>query len=542
MSTLFGFMFWVSVYFTLLGILYYFLIRPQDNPAFSRSFMLGGLMISLVAGAGVFIRTAGIAPTDMGGVLTLPEVVVYASEGLEKSQWQIRDYLFARQGVLILSFAISFLVFLRFAGSLVYLVVKWRILKGRKIDGLFVIPMRGDHTPFSFFRLVFIPEHLLGDPGLEKVLLHERAHIMKLHSLDLVFLEMLSIVFWFHPVIWYLRREIKMQHEFEADRYVLDHKVDKVFYQQMLINYSFRAYCHPITNPFNFSPLKKRVMMMNKQSKKSKTGMILGMLTSLTLFTGMLLLQSAGQKAHQLPQKVDNPDETSVTVVGYLSEAASQSQATTVTVVGHLPEVASQSQATPPPVNGADSEADVVFTVVEEQPHFPGGEEALMKFLQANLRYPSEAREAGLQGTVFVSFVIEKDGSSSDTKVLRGVGESLDQEALRVINAMSNWNPGRQRGKVVRVQYNMPIRFVLNGGDKKDEETDADKFWRSATQRMAEEMAIFIDGKKIDTDMEQLNEIIKPEDIESINILKNETARELYGYDNVILITRKKPE
>ncbi len=264
MNTLINYMFWVSAYLLLLWVVYHFIIRPQRNPTFSRGFILGGLVISVVAATGVFFSTSGITINEMGGVLTLPEVVVYASEGLERSQLHIRDYLFTRQGILHFSLFISLLVFIRFAGSLVYLVVKWRILKGRKINGLFVIPMRGDLTPYSFFRLVFIPERLLGDPGLDQVLLHEQAHIIKLHSLDLVFLELLSIFLWFHPVIWYLRQEIKMQHEFEADRYVLDHKVEKSYYQQLLINYSLRSYCLPITNPFNFSPLKKRVMMMNK--------------------------------------------------------------------------------------------------------------------------------------------------------------------------------------------------------------------------------------------------------------------------------------
>jgi beta-lactamase regulating signal transducer with metallopeptidase domain len=164
----------------------------------------------------------------------------------------------------------------------------------------FVIPMKGDRSPYSFFRLVFIPERLLRDPALDKVLLHEQAHIRKFHSLDLIFLEVLSIFFWFHPVIWYLRREIKMQHEYEADRYVLDQKVDKASYQQLLINCSFQNYCLPITNPFTFSPLKKRIMMMNKKTKDSKIGILLSLFAAVILFGGMLLLQSAGLQASQL--------------------------------------------------------------------------------------------------------------------------------------------------------------------------------------------------------------------------------------------------
>ncbi len=105
---------------------------------------------------------------------------------------------------------------------------------------------------------------------------------------------------------------------------------------------------------------------------------------------------------------------------------------------------------------------DVIFTVVEDQPSFPGGEEARIRFLQENLRYPQMAREAGIQGTVFVTFVVERDGSVTDVRVLRGIGGGCDEEAVRVVRNMPNWQPGRQRGQAVRVQFNMPIRFVLN--------------------------------------------------------------------------------
>lgn len=105
---------------------------------------------------------------------------------------------------------------------------------------------------------------------------------------------------------------------------------------------------------------------------------------------------------------------------------------------------------------------DVIFTIVEDQPGFPGGDEARMRFLQENLRYPTMARESGIQGTVFVTFVVERDGSVTDVRILRGVGGGLDEEAVRVVRMMPRWNPGRQRGQPVRVQFNMPIRFMLN--------------------------------------------------------------------------------
>ncbi len=104
-----------------------------------------------------------------------------------------------------------------------------------------------------------------------------------------------------------------------------------------------------------------------------------------------------------------------------------------------------------------------IFTVVESMPEFPGGDAARMKFLQENIKYPQLARESGIQGTVYVTFVVETDGRVTDVRVLRGIGGGCDEEAVRVIQAMPRWNPGKQRGKPVRVQFNMPIRFTLQG-------------------------------------------------------------------------------
>lgn len=104
-----------------------------------------------------------------------------------------------------------------------------------------------------------------------------------------------------------------------------------------------------------------------------------------------------------------------------------------------------------------------IFTVVESMPSFPGGDAARMKFLQENIKYPQMARESGIQGTVYVTFVVEPNGKVSDVRVLRGIGGGCDEEAVRVIQSMPKWEAGKQRGKSVRVQFNMPIKFTLQG-------------------------------------------------------------------------------
>lgn len=108
-----------------------------------------------------------------------------------------------------------------------------------------------------------------------------------------------------------------------------------------------------------------------------------------------------------------------------------------------------------------ESENSDVFTIVEEMPSFPGGENARNRFLAENIIYPSKARNAGIQGMAYISFIIDKDGNVTNVKVLRGIGGGCDEEAVRVVELMPQWKPGKQNGKNVRVLFNMPIEFRL---------------------------------------------------------------------------------
>ena len=111
--------------------------------------------------------------------------------------------------------------------------------------------------------------------------------------------------------------------------------------------------------------------------------------------------------------------------------------------------------------DSTDQHKEEVFVVVEDQPEFPGGNEAMIEFLSNNIKYPAEATEKGIEGRVIVNYVVEKDGSISEVQIVRGVDPMLDSEAIRVVESMPNWKPGKQRGKEVRVRFTLPIIFKL---------------------------------------------------------------------------------
>ena len=193
------------------------------------------------------------------------------------------------------------------------------------------------------------------------------------------------------------------------------------------------------------------------------------------------------------------------------------------------------------------------FDVVEEMPQFPGGPSKLFEFLAKNVNYPTEAEKANIQGRVIATFVVEKDGSISNVKVVKSVDPLLDAEAVRVINAMPNWLPGKQNGKEVRVKYTVPISFHLQGKDANVAQYEGTvKYDREAKSKPSELVVVgygsetyqkplvYVDGKEYP--FENINKI-DPKTIDRMDVLKDKEAVDKYGEkakNGVILITTKK--
>jgi TonB family protein len=181
-------------------------------------------------------------------------------------------------------------------------------------------------------------------------------------------------------------------------------------------------------------------------------------------------------------------------------------------------------------VEKAEKEA---FDVVEQMPQFPGGPSALMQFLSQNVKYPVEAHKAGVQGRVIANFVVEKDGSITEAKIVKSVSPELDAEALRVIGSMPNWMPGMQNGEPVRVKYTVPITFKLQGGEKP---AVSHVMIGPEHKGKSKPVEVVIDGKVVDAIvMNSLN----PSDIESIDV---EKAKDDQPKDRIIIKMKQKKE
>ena len=329
-------------------------------------------------------------------------------------------------GVAVLSLRLVWQLF-----SIIRLAV---ISRKQEVEGIMVHLLRGEGSPFSFFRWVFMYPSTLDGKQLHEVMVHECTHVSGLHSLDTLFSELFSIACWFNPFAWLMKQEVRMNLEYLADESVLSDGNARKSYQYHLLGLAYRQPndSAQIANNFNLLPLKKRIKMMNKR-RTSEIGKAKYLLFA--PLAGALLM-------------VSNIESVAREIGGQVPEVAEVQQKA---------EEAKASDATAP----ADTTKNVVYDVTETMPQFPGGQGVMMKYLAANIKYPASAVKAKKQGRVIVAFVIQKDGSVTNARIVRSVDPELDAEALRIVKAMPNWTPGTQDGKPVNVNYTIPVVFSL---------------------------------------------------------------------------------
>lgn len=418
---------------------YVILLRKEPLFRFNRFYLLSALFLSCLVPLIIWLPDSFIrmhTSADGNGMMRsilLAPVIIDATSVKIQSLLPILGYLYL-VGVLLFS--------IRLMARLMR-IYQLRQQAVRSANG--PVPIRWSQTnipPFSFFRTMYLPANLKDEKHLDEVIRHELVHIHSLHSFDIVFTQLMQIVCWMNPFIPLIEKSLREIHEFEADKAVITAGTDPVTYTKILFSQDKTALAVVLGNNFNYSLLKRRLTMFYRKNTRYARLKAVAVLP-LAICIVMIYAIGCKQSANKAPETVVAPDAPAQT-----APAAEPS--------GIVP----PPPPPPPPVEA--KEAGQVYTVVENMPQFPGGDAARTQFMINNIKYPPAAKEKGLQGTVYVSFVVEKDGSISNTKVLKGIGTPCDEEAIRVIQKMPKWVPGTQKGKNVRVQFTMPISFKLN--------------------------------------------------------------------------------
>lgn len=447
--------------------LFYKLLLSRDTfHAFNRATLLLLMLLSLVL---PFVSLSIDEPTVVNNGMVQVEQLLVA--GVTGEDTQPASLTLVQ--VLFMVYMVGVVVSV--GREIVSLAGLYKLISGRDHvttdDGIRIIVIDGDMAPFSWFNNIVISRSDY-ESGRREILIHEMAHISHHHSLDILLCNVLLIFQWFNPAVWLLRRELRNIHEYEADEAVLASGANAAEYQLLLIRKAVGERLFSMANNLNHNSLKKRITMM--LTKRSNPWNRVKVLLTVPV-AAVAVVAFATPKAESLSREIEHESDAIVSsVVKSTSDKAAlvaqgkTSGEETVNAMGRADDTFIAND-----IQRMTSTDDDVYEVVEKMPAFPGGMAELMKYLRSNVRYPVEAHKAGIQGRVVVSFVVNKDGTVKDAKIVRSVDKSIDAEALRVISAMPKWQPGYQDGKAVSVRYTVPVTFRLTGESGKVQSTGA---------------------------------------------------------------------
>ncbi|MGE5399005.1 MAG: M56 family metallopeptidase [Ignavibacteriales bacterium] len=315
-----------------------------------------------------------------------------------------------------------------------------------------IVIMPDSHSPFSFFRTIFIPRERLSDPILCKLMAHEQAHIRMLHSVDLIIYELIMIIQWFNPVVWMLKKELVAQHEFSADMDVIDSGVGRSEYRETLFNYAMCPGGNSVTNNFH-SLLARRIKMLTFQRSD-----IIGktkVLFCIPLPVMILFLLGASKAENFIPatgsaliQTIDHntisPDTAKQLKIQ--NDKTNQPQKSPVSEKLQSGEIPAEKKGITETARDSSS--------LNRLASFPGGWDKFEEYLQKNLPLPA----SGKYRMARVVFVIKTDGSVT-AKMEIGLDPESDKKILRVIDNMPKWNPSIKNGSPTETTIHFPIRI-----------------------------------------------------------------------------------
>ena len=407
----------------LFYVAYWFLLRNLKWFSFNRMLIITFLLLAVLL---PFVSLPG----EISAMpLVLPSVeMMHTAPAAQTVQPDISNAsgvsILSILSIIYISGATFFL--LRFLYSLLQLAVMYvgssRVRKG----GFIIVLQPGEQSPFAFFNLLFVSEAKYRSEKFNEILMHESVHRGQWHSLDIIILELISIVQWFNPFVWLFRRALKSQHEYLADRGVIEKGVCRLSYQKILFEESVGVALN-LTSNFNYSLLKQRLKMMTLEKTKKRAYVRYLLLAPMVIMVSFFLL-------------------------------------------GH---------------SGKNSLAGEPLDVL---PEYKEGQQALMLYLQSNLRYPQSARAQNLQTTVYVNFEVDTGGKVGEAWVAEDATgadvileqlvvvahgaageaatgsralEDLQAETLRVVKGMGDFTPAQRNESPVKAVVCLPVRFAI---------------------------------------------------------------------------------
>ncbi|MFP4488384.1 MAG: TonB family protein [Bacteroidales bacterium] len=482
-----------------LGIisLSYFLFRNDAGLGIKRFYLLSGIIacwIFPLLHFPLLVNFSGAEPAASSSVsLSVSpgqEAVASSDEGGQAFNWPFLAAVIYISGMLFILF--------RNIG----LINRWRLRRKNGVNGSDNIIFTEEEKVFTLFRWIFLPAKFRNDPSFDSIILHEKAHVEQLHFIDLIIIELTLLFTWFNPFTWLISGMIKENHEHLADRKVLAGGINPAHYRAQLLNFTLGTTYFRLGHQFNHSLTKTRFKMMKKTVTK-KAGILKYILvlpviiTALMIFTGSTVqdqdgsvkgkvyFSDTGSPAHGASVIIKGT--TTGTVIDKNGEFALDYEGdppVVISFVGYETVEMKASEIGKKPINlevksykldpgsvpdgankgsvsgvKADRQEGEVFIVVEEMPEFPGGMEALRTYIYDNLEYPGKAKRKGIEGEATIGFTVNTDGGIEDINIVDSSHKGFGEAAMKVFNDMPEWEPGKQRGRPVKVKLHIPVEF-----------------------------------------------------------------------------------
>jgi TonB family protein len=405
----------VTIYLIAFYLVYSLMLKKDTTHGRNRAFIIFSVISALLLPLITF-KTINTPDIRIFGRLFTEVFISAGSSGLKQTGNELTSAgIFQIASTIYITGVIIFIIKLIFdLGNLLWLIARERR------SGSHIIHFHNFNTSgFSAMGYIFINDRLNPEEA-GAIIKHEKNHLRQNHYLDIIFFEVVSAFQWFNPVIYLFNRELRAIHEFQADLECLRSGIPVANYQSLLLSQVFKSGALKLSNSFsNPSLLRKRMIMMTKK----RTSQFASLKLLLVIPVAGLIFLSISAKPDVVPSVT--PSDTSSTSVNQ------------------------------------ETIDEVPFVTVEEMPVFPGGDNALLRFIAENTTYPEVAKQNNIQGRIIVKFCISSTGGISQISIVQGVSPELDAEAIRVVKALPPFNPGKQGGKPVPVWYMVPITFTL---------------------------------------------------------------------------------
>ena len=482
---------------------YVLLLRNETDFKLQRIFLLTGIFISLIFPF-LHLQFEGPSIPSLSQIMPsywLPEITISAtgentsevSSPVLKSGWFYIQLLYVAG---LTFFLIRF--FIRLA-DLIHLIQKAKPATNGKLK---IVETTESAPIFSFFNFIVVGQaHALSLEEKQKVIKHEATHAYQLHSFDILLINILSIFFWFNPLLKSYKKIFVQLHEFEADARAVENR-DVNEYCSLLAKVALESAGFKLANHFNNSLTLKRIQMMKTIKRKIKPWKMLVVASVIPVAFFIIACQDqvinevadiaqSSTMALDIPQEVQqqydilvkgNPEkkfllmETDENMKPKVDEMKAKLESLDQNQISHInlltPTVKpSETPRTFAIIEYTDEVGEManrtkidrdVYILVEETAMPADGMPEFYKYIGEKLKYPAQARRIGVEGRVFVEFIVQTDGSITDANVKKGIGAGCDEEALKVIKDSPKWTPARNKGVAVKQRLVLPISFALN--------------------------------------------------------------------------------